>query len=270
MGTRRRLDAELVRRGLARSREQAAELVAAGRVVVAGQSAGKPATQVTADDPIAVAGRRARARSTCRGAAHKLAGALAAFPGLSRGGPALPGRGRVHRRLHRRAAARRRGAGGRGGRRLRPAGLGAAHRRPGHRARPGQRPRTCSPAQVAPPPDLVIADLSFISLQPGAARAGRAARPRTPTSCCWSSRSSRWARTGRRGRRGARPGAAGRGGRRGGRGRRGRSGSAWPGVTASPLPGPSGNVEYFLWLRRGAPPLDDGPSCARVIAEGPQ
>jgi len=25
--------------------------------------------------------------------------------------------------------------------------------------------------------------------------------------------------------------------------------------TASPLPGPAGNVEYFVWLRRGAPPL---------------
>ena len=40
-----RLDAELVRRGLARSREQAAELVAAGLVTVAGQRAAKP------DDP---------------------------------------------------------------------------------------------------------------------------------------------------------------------------------------------------------------------------
>jgi 23S rRNA (cytidine1920-2'-O)/16S rRNA (cytidine1409-2'-O)-methyltransferase len=28
------------------------------------------------------------------------------------------------------------------------------------------------------------------------------------------------------------------------------------GVTVSPLPGPSGNIEYFLWLRRGAPPVD--------------
>ncbi|HWB37267.1 MAG TPA: SAM-dependent methyltransferase, partial [Rugosimonospora sp.] len=28
------------------------------------------------------------------------------------------------------------------------------------------------------------------------------------------------------------------------------------GVAASPLPGPSGNVEFFLWLRRGAPPVD--------------
>jgi 23S rRNA (cytidine1920-2'-O)/16S rRNA (cytidine1409-2'-O)-methyltransferase len=24
---------------------------------------------------------------------------------------------------------------------------------------------------------------------------------------------------------------------------------------ASPLPGPSGNVEYFLWLQKGAPAL---------------
>ena len=41
------------------------------------------------------------------------------------------------------------------------------------------------------------------------------------------------------------------------------------GVTASPLPGPSGNVEYFLWLRRGAPPLDEA-ALDTAIAEGPQ
>jgi 23S rRNA (cytidine1920-2'-O)/16S rRNA (cytidine1409-2'-O)-methyltransferase len=41
------------------------------------------------------------------------------------------------------------------------------------------------------------------------------------------------------------------------------------GVTASPLPGPSGNVEYFLWLRRGAPTLDDG-ALREAIAAGPQ
>jgi 23S rRNA (cytidine1920-2'-O)/16S rRNA (cytidine1409-2'-O)-methyltransferase len=28
------------------------------------------------------------------------------------------------------------------------------------------------------------------------------------------------------------------------------------GIAVSPLPGPSGNVEFFLWLRRGAPPVD--------------
>jgi 23S rRNA (cytidine1920-2'-O)/16S rRNA (cytidine1409-2'-O)-methyltransferase len=41
------------------------------------------------------------------------------------------------------------------------------------------------------------------------------------------------------------------------------------GVTASPLPGPAGNVEYFLWLRRGAPRLDPvAVDCA--IEEGPR
>jgi 23S rRNA (cytidine1920-2'-O)/16S rRNA (cytidine1409-2'-O)-methyltransferase len=41
------------------------------------------------------------------------------------------------------------------------------------------------------------------------------------------------------------------------------------GVTASPLPGPAGNVEYFLWLRRGAAQLDPA-ELDRVITEGPQ
>ena len=40
-------------------------------------------------------------------------------------------------------------------------------------------------------------------------------------------------------------------------------------VTASPLPGPSGNVEYFLWLRADAPPLDQA-DLDRAISEGPQ
>ena len=40
-------------------------------------------------------------------------------------------------------------------------------------------------------------------------------------------------------------------------------------VTASPLPGPSGNVEYFLWLTAGAPPLDEAVLAAAVAA-GPQ
>jgi 23S rRNA (cytidine1920-2'-O)/16S rRNA (cytidine1409-2'-O)-methyltransferase len=41
------------------------------------------------------------------------------------------------------------------------------------------------------------------------------------------------------------------------------------GVTASPLPGPAGNVEYFLWLRRGAPALVDDNLVAAIEA-GPQ
>jgi 23S rRNA (cytidine1920-2'-O)/16S rRNA (cytidine1409-2'-O)-methyltransferase len=40
------------------------------------------------------------------------------------------------------------------------------------------------------------------------------------------------------------------------------------GVAASPLPGPAGNVEYFLWLRADAPPLRE-QDVERAIKEGP-
>jgi 23S rRNA (cytidine1920-2'-O)/16S rRNA (cytidine1409-2'-O)-methyltransferase len=41
------------------------------------------------------------------------------------------------------------------------------------------------------------------------------------------------------------------------------------GVVASPLPGPAGNVEFFLWLRRDAePPQED--QVRRAVEEGPQ
>jgi 23S rRNA (cytidine1920-2'-O)/16S rRNA (cytidine1409-2'-O)-methyltransferase len=41
------------------------------------------------------------------------------------------------------------------------------------------------------------------------------------------------------------------------------------GVVASPLPGPSGNVEYFLWLRRGAAMIAES-EIDDAIAKGPQ
>ena len=41
------------------------------------------------------------------------------------------------------------------------------------------------------------------------------------------------------------------------------------GVTASPLPGPSGNVEYFVWFRAGAPALDE-TALREAIESGPQ
>ena len=41
------------------------------------------------------------------------------------------------------------------------------------------------------------------------------------------------------------------------------------GLVASPLPGPAGNVEYFLWLRHGAPDLRED-ELDRAVAEGPQ
>ncbi len=73
-----RLDAELVRRGLARSREQARELIEAGRVQVRGLQASKPATGVDGQAPIRVSGTDQDPGYASRGA-HKLISALDAF-----------------------------------------------------------------------------------------------------------------------------------------------------------------------------------------------
>ncbi|HEY9389473.1 MAG TPA: TlyA family RNA methyltransferase, partial [Mycobacteriales bacterium] len=78
---RRRLDAELVRRGLARSRDHAVELVRAGRVLVGGQVATKAATAVDPATALLVRPLNTGPDYASRGA-HKLAGALEAFEGL--------------------------------------------------------------------------------------------------------------------------------------------------------------------------------------------
>ena len=54
--TRRRLDAELVRRGLAASRTEAQDAVRAGLVLVRGTPATKAATMVAEDEPVALNG----------------------------------------------------------------------------------------------------------------------------------------------------------------------------------------------------------------------
>lgn len=68
-----RVDAELVRRGLARSRAEARRAIEEGRVLVNGLQASKPTSMVTASVPIALAGSPARFVS--RGG-EKLDGAL--------------------------------------------------------------------------------------------------------------------------------------------------------------------------------------------------
>jgi 23S rRNA (cytidine1920-2'-O)/16S rRNA (cytidine1409-2'-O)-methyltransferase len=73
---RRRVDAELVRRGLVASWAEAQEAVRAGRVLVRGAPATKTSTLVGADDPVALAGPPRRFVS--RGG-EKLAAALDAF-----------------------------------------------------------------------------------------------------------------------------------------------------------------------------------------------
>ena len=266
MGTRRRLDAELVRRGLARSREQAAEpgrrRAGAGRRPGRGQARhpGRPARS----DP----GHRRGAGAAVRIArGHKLAGALAAFPGLRVAGrrclDAGASTGGFTDVLLRAGAAHVIAA---------DVGYGqlAWALRTDERVTVLDRVnvRQLQPEQVAPGPDLVTADLSFISLTL-VLPALVGARPRRPISCSWSSRSSRWARAGWERVAWCASRACAGGGRRGGRGRRVALGLGVAGLAASPLPGPAGNVEYFLWLRRGAPPLD-AAELRRVIAEGPQ
>ncbi len=76
MPPRRRLDAELVRRGMVTSRAEAHRLIAVGGVTVGGRPAPRPATLVAPDDPITMA---ATAGWASRGG-QKLAAALESFP----------------------------------------------------------------------------------------------------------------------------------------------------------------------------------------------
>jgi 23S rRNA (cytidine1920-2'-O)/16S rRNA (cytidine1409-2'-O)-methyltransferase len=76
VAARRRLDAELVRRGLAASRTDAQAAIAAGRVLVNGALADKPARLVAAGDAVVIEGPPAR--FVGRGG-EKLDAALSAF-----------------------------------------------------------------------------------------------------------------------------------------------------------------------------------------------
>ena len=226
-------------------------LIAAGRVEVRGVLArqtghrrgGRHAAALVADDPNPTTPRAAGTSSPAR---------WPPSPAIAGRRAALPGRRRVDRRIHRRAAARaaRRGGGRR--RRLRPAGLAAAHRRRGCTVLDRTNVRTLTPEQIGGPAELIVADLSFISLRARAARAGRLHRPTTATCCRWSSRSSRSAASGSAAAAWCAIPALAPTRCVDVAARRGELGWLAAGVVRSPLPGPSGNVEFFLWLRRTA------------------
>jgi len=256
MVRRARLDAELVRRGLARSRQQAADYIAAGRVSVAGQVATKPATQVELSAAILVADDDTDPGYASRGG-YKLAGALDA---LARDGLTVEGR----RCLDAGAS-----AGGftdvllrRGARQVVAVDVGygqlAWRLRTDARVVIHDRTnvRELTPHRIGGVVDVVVADLSFISLtlvlpaltacldrdgdlvpmvkpqfEVGRDRVGPGGVVTEP------------AFRGDAVRRVA--GAAVE------------LGLGVRGLVRSPLPGPAGNVEYFLWLKRGEPPLDE-------------
>jgi len=269
MSRRARVDAELVRRGLARSRQQAAELIGAGKVSIDGLPAVKPGTAVAVTAALTVTDDGERTWVS-RGA-HKLIGALDAF--------GIPVAGR--RCLDAGAS-----TGGftevlldRGATEVVAADVGYGQLAWSLRCDPRvlvverTNARDLTPEAIGGPVDVVVADLSFISLG--------TVLPAL-TGCAWPSADivpmvKPQFEVGR--------GQVGAGGVVHDPGLRAdsvlavarRAGAlGWHAVDviASPLPGPSGNVEYFLWLRaetdRGL--TDDGLADAvrRAVRQGPQ
>ncbi len=261
---RLRLDAELVRRGLARSREHAADLIAAGRVTVNRAVATKPATGVTTDADLVVRPDPGAPDYASRGA-HKLLGALEAFEpeGLVVGGrrclDAGASTGGFTDVLLRRGADTVLAV---------DVGYGQLvwqlRNDPRVRVLDRTNVRDLTVETVGGQVDLVVADLSFISLrlvlpallaitvadgdlvlmvkpqfEVGKERLGkggvvrdRALRAEAVAAVAEAAAGLGW---------GARS------------------------VARSPLPGPSGNVEFFLWLRAGEPAI--GPADIEAAAE---
>lgn len=264
-----RLDAELVRRGLARSRQRAADLIAAGRVDVAGRVATKASQPVAEDSLVEVRGDD-RTEYVSR-AAHKLVGALDGVDVLAPGALTVSGarcldagastggftqvlleRGAVH------VTAVDVGHGQMDGR---------VAVDPRVTSLEGVNVRGLTLAETDGPVDLVVADLSFISLTVALpALLGVAApdgdlllmvkpqfevgRERLGSSGVVSSQQLREEAVLQVATAAVRLGAA------------------VHAVVPSPLPGPAGNHEYFLWLRpgngSGAPADEDGDARLRA------
>jgi 23S rRNA (cytidine1920-2'-O)/16S rRNA (cytidine1409-2'-O)-methyltransferase len=266
---RRRLDAELVRRKLARSREHASQLIAAGRVTVGGNVAAKPATQVETSAAVVVRADESDPAYVSRGG-HKLAGALAVFGPLGL------------RTEGRRALDAGASTGGFTDVLLRAGAAEVVAVDVGYgqlawslrsddrvtvKDRTNVRELTLDDVDGRPV-DLVVGDLSFIPLGlvlPALLRCSapdadlvlmvkpqfEVGRERLGSGGVVRSAELRAEAV-----HGVAARAAG-------------LGLGALGVTASPLPGPSGNVEYFLWLRAGAPKID-AADVERAVAEGPK
>jgi 23S rRNA (cytidine1920-2'-O)/16S rRNA (cytidine1409-2'-O)-methyltransferase len=268
MPRRARVDAELVRRGLARSRQQAAELIGAGKVRIDGLPAVKPATAVALTAALTVADEE---RVWVSRGAHKLIGALDTFQ--------IPVEGR--RCLDAGAS-----TGGftevlleRGAAEVVAADVGYGQLAWSLRSDPRvvvverTNVRDLSPEAIDGPVDLVVADLSFISLATVLPALVECALPDADILPMVKPQFE------------VGKGQVGSGGVVHDPGlrmdavlavsrRAGELGWHTVDVTASPLPGPSGNVEYFLWLRAHTErvlvgdDLDD--AVQRAVSEGPQ
>ncbi|WP_061300653.1 TlyA family RNA methyltransferase [Herbidospora cretacea] len=270
MSQRRRLDSELVRRNLARSREQAAQLIEAGRVTIGGRPASKAATQVDTAAPIVVAEASDGPDYVSRGA-HKLIGALDVFADLDVTGRRCLDAGASTGGFT--DVLLRRGAG-----HVLAVDVGygqlAWSLRTDERVTVMERVnvRDLTPEMVGEPPTLIVGDLSFISLrlvlpalsavlaeggelvmlvkpqfEVGKERVGAGGVVRDPELRAGAVRDAAAAAQG--------------------------LGLTVKGVTASPLPGPSGNVEYLIRLGKGPgheAVADVAAAVARAVEEGPR
>lgn len=269
MSRRARVDAELVRRGLARSRQQAAELIGAGKVSIDGMPARKPGTAVAVTAALTVATDGERGWVS-RGA-HKLIGALDAF-GISVAGrrclDAGASTGGFTEVLLDRGAAEVVAV---------DVGYGqlAWSLRSDARVVVVERTnvRDLTPEAIGGPVDLVVADLSFISLATVLPALAGCAAPNADIVPMVKPQFE------------VGKGQVGAGGVVHDPGLRADAVTSvarraaelgWHtvDVTASPLAGPSGNVEYFLRLRAQADrPLAGDALVAAVrhaVESGPQ
>ncbi|MEO6795003.1 MAG: TlyA family RNA methyltransferase [Mycobacterium sp.] len=268
MSRRVRVDAELVRRGLARSRQQAAELIGAGKVTIDGIPAVKAATAVALTAALAVAPDGERGWVS-RGA-HKLIGALDTF-----------GIAAADRQCLDAGAS----TGGftevlldRGASRVVAVDVGYGQLAWSLRTDPRvvvverTNVRGLTLDVVGGPASLIVADLSFISLATVLPALAGCASPDADIVPMVKPQFE----VGRQ-----QVGAGGVVSDPGLRAdavlsvahRAGQLGWGAVAVTASPLPGPSGNVEYFLHLRAAAAPLTGDALQAAVhdaVARGPQ
>ena len=270
---RTRLDAELVRRKIARSREQARTWIKEGRVQVSGFTATKPATVVEPEASIKV--NTEDVDDWASRGAHKLLGALDVF---ERGGLVVKGRKALD------AGA---STGGftdvllrAGANEVVAVDVGSGplvwRLQNDDRVRVLDRTniRTLTPEMMGGPAELMVGDLSFISLklvlpalvecmvdgadmlpmvkpqfEVGKDRLGSGGVVRSSALRAEVTLDvAKYAQS---------------------------LNLSVRGVTASPLPGPSGNVEYFLWLVKdgGEQQLDDAALAElvdRAIKEGPK
>ncbi|MEE4594507.1 TlyA family RNA methyltransferase [Streptomyces sp. DSM 41524] len=286
---RARLDAELVRRKLARSREHASQLIAAGRVTVGGAVATKPATQVETSAAVVVIEDDSDPDYVSRGG-HKLAGALYAFSeeyrkgagaGQDPGVRPATGAGAGLRVAGRRALDAGASTGGFTDVLLRAGAaqvlaVDVGYGQLAWSLQSDERVSVYDRTNVreltlerigGKPVDLVVGDLSFIPLGLVLPALVRCAAPDAdlvlmvkPQFEVGKERlgSGGVVRSAELRAEAVRTVA----------GRAAELGLGVLGVTASPLPGPSGNVEYFLWMRAGAPALDPA-DVDRAVAEGP-